>query len=144
MARRLGAGECMSSRRVERMAVMASSCAGAVQDGGGHDGAMFGERERREARATGLLGTGRKMRPVQGFCLLGGEAEHEILRKPPGVALDLFVQALGGDAVERGQVCVEDDAFWKMNTDARWTTGLWLLVLLVTSAMQLIGCSAST
>ena len=33
---------------------------------------------------------------------------------------------------------------WKMNIDAKWTTRLLLLVLLVTSTLQLLGCSAST
>jgi len=38
-----------------------------------------------------------------------GEAEHEILWKPLGVALDLFVEALGGDAVEASQLGIQDD-----------------------------------
>src|SRR4051812_44574336 len=55
------------------------------------------------------------MRPVQGVGLLGGEAEHEVFRKARGVALDLFIQPLGGDAVERGQVGIEDDALAVQN-----------------------------
>ena len=97
--------------------------AGAVEDGGGHDGAVLGEGERRKTRVAVLLGTGRKMRPVQGIGLLGREPEHEILRKPPRVALDLLVQALGGDAVEGGEVRIEDDALTAQYEDGAGDVG---------------------
>jgi hypothetical protein len=57
------------------------------------------------------------MRPVQGLGLLGGEAKHEIFRESCGVALDLFIQALSVDAVERGQVRIEDDALAVQDED---------------------------
>jgi hypothetical protein len=44
--------------------------AGAVQDGRGHDGAVFGEGERREARVAVLLRTGRKMGMGKDFLLI--------------------------------------------------------------------------
>jgi predicted XRE-type DNA-binding protein len=43
-----------------------------------------------------LLGTGRKLRPVQSFGLGARKAEHEVLREPVGVAFNLFVEAFGG------------------------------------------------
>jgi len=36
-----------------------------------------------------LLGTGRNLRPVQGLGLGPGEAEYEVVREAPGIALDL-------------------------------------------------------
>ena len=36
--------------------------------------------------------------------------EHEILGKTLGVAFDLLVQALGRNAVDDGELAIEDDA----------------------------------
>jgi hypothetical protein len=47
------------------------------------------------------------MRPQNGG-LPGSEPKEEILRKPCRVALDLLVEALGGDAVERGELGVKN------------------------------------
>jgi len=47
------------------------------------------------------------MRPVQGLGFGSGEPEHEILRKPFGVALDLLVKALRGNAIQRGELRIE-------------------------------------
>jgi len=47
------------------------------------------------------------LRPVQGFHLGGREPEHEILREACDVTLDLFVEPLGGHAVQPGQVRID-------------------------------------
>src|SRR2546429_5467396 len=67
----------------------------------------LGEGVGREAWIAVLLGTGRKMRPVRGLGFGSGEPEHEILGKPFGVALDLLVKALRGNAIERGELRIE-------------------------------------
>jgi hypothetical protein len=54
-------------------------------------------------------GTGRKLRPGHRLSLGAREPEHEIRGEPRGVALDLLVQALGRDAIERGELGIEDD-----------------------------------
>jgi hypothetical protein len=46
---------------------------------------------------------------LQGLGLGAGEAEHEIFGEALGVALDLLVQTLGRDAVEGGEIGIEDD-----------------------------------
>src|SRR5450755_860573 len=105
--------EASSSRRrtkARTTKTLISTARGAVQDWGGHNGAVLGEGERREPRVPMLLGTGRNLRPVPGLGFGPGEPEHEIFRKPIGVALDLFVQPLGGDAVEGGQLGIQNDA----------------------------------
>jgi hypothetical protein len=68
---------------------------------------MLGEGVGWESRITMPLGTGRKMRPVQSLQLGAGEAEHEIGREAPRVALYLLIEAFGGDAIERGKLGVE-------------------------------------
>jgi hypothetical protein len=42
--------------------------------------------------------------------LLRSELEHEILREALGVALDGFVEPPGGDAIDRGELAIENDA----------------------------------
>jgi hypothetical protein len=74
-----------------------------VEHVGGLNGAVLGEGVGRKSRVAVLLGTGRKLRPVQYVSLGAREAEHEIHWEPFGVALDLLVQALGGDVIERGR-----------------------------------------
>jgi hypothetical protein len=64
-----------------------------------------------------LLGTGRKMRPVQRLHFGAVEPEQEVLREPLGVALHLFVQASGRDPVERGELGIEDDALAAQQQD---------------------------
>jgi hypothetical protein len=68
------------------------------------------ERVWREARIAVLPGTGRNLRPVQGFHLDAREPEHELARESFLVAFDLLVQALGGNAVERGEVRIAYEA----------------------------------
>ena len=41
--------------------------------------------------------------------LLGGEQKSEVFREPLGVALDLLIEALDGDAIEGGKIGVEQD-----------------------------------
>ena len=55
-----------------------------------------------------LLGTGRNLRPVQGRGFLAREAE-EVVGEAVAVAAHLLVQALGGHAVELGEVRVDHD-----------------------------------
>jgi hypothetical protein len=43
--------------------------------------------------------------------------EYEILRETIGVALDLLVQSLGGDALDRGEIRIEDDALAAQEED---------------------------
>src|SRR5205814_6043066 len=88
---------------------------GAVEDGGGHDGAVLGEGEGRQSRIAVLLGTGRKMRPVQRLDLGAGEAEHKIPGESLGVALHLFVEPPGRDAVQRGEFGIEQHAMTAQN-----------------------------
>ena len=64
---------------------------------------MLGEGERRKSRVAVLLGTGRNLRPVQDLDFGSREPKQEILGEARGVALDLLVQALGGDVIERGR-----------------------------------------
>ena len=71
---------------------------------------MLGEAVGRKSRVAVLLGTGRNLRPVQSLGLGPVEPEHEIFRKARGVALDLLVQALGGDAVEAGKLGIQGSA----------------------------------
>ena len=78
---------------------------------------MFGEHVGRESRVAVLLETGRNLRPVQSLRLGAGEAEHEVIGEARGVALDLLVQALGGDAVEGGEIGIEDDALAAQDKD---------------------------
>jgi hypothetical protein len=89
----------------------------AVQDGGGHDGAVFGEHVGRKSRIAVLLGTGRNLRPVQSLGLGSGEPEHEIFREARGVALDLLVQALGGDAIEACEFRIQEHALAAQDED---------------------------
>src|SRR5665213_4448314 len=91
--------------------------AGTVEDGGGHDGAVFGEAVGRESRIAVPLGTGRILRPVQRFRLAPGEAEYEIFRKSFGVALDLLVETFGGDPIERGELRVQQYAMAAQGED---------------------------
>jgi hypothetical protein len=49
-------------------------------------GAVFGEGERRKSSVSMLLGTGRKLRPVQDFGLGTGEGKYEIVREAFGIA----------------------------------------------------------
>jgi hypothetical protein len=62
---------------------------------------------RREARVAMFLGTGRKMRPVQCHDFLGRESKDEVFREPVKVALDLLVEALGSDAIECGELGID-------------------------------------
>jgi hypothetical protein len=73
--------------------------------------------ERRKSGVAMLLGTGRNLRPVQSLGLGPGEPEHEIFRKARDVALDLLVQALGGDAVESGKLGIENDPLAAQDED---------------------------
>src|SRR5947208_1025436 len=58
-----------------------------------------------------------KMRPVQRLDLEAGEAEHKIHRKPLGIALDLLVEALGGDSAERGEYGIEQHPLTAQHED---------------------------
>ena len=78
---------------------------------------MLVQGEGREARIA-MLGTGRKLRPVQLLGLLAGEAEHEVLGEPLEVAADLLVETLGGHAVEQRQVGVREDFMATDHQDA--------------------------
>ena len=78
---------------------------------------MLGEGERRKSRIAVLLGTGRKLRPVQRLVLGAVETEHEIFGKALGVALDPLVQPLGADSVEGGEIGIEDDALAAQDED---------------------------
>jgi hypothetical protein len=49
--------------------------------------------------------------------LLGGELEHEIFGKAIAIALDLFVQTLGGSAVDRSQFAIENDTLAAQDQD---------------------------
>lgn len=71
-----------------------------------------------ESAGHGASGNRSQNATGSALCLLSGEPEHEILRKPCNVALDLLVQALGGDAVERGQVRIENDALTAQDQDS--------------------------
>src|SRR5712691_9450479 len=42
--------------------------------------------------------------------LLLGESEHEVVREPRGIPADRFVDAAGRDAVQIGEVCIEEHA----------------------------------
>jgi hypothetical protein len=89
----------------------------AVEDHGGHDRAMLGEGVRRRARIAMLLGTGRILRPVQCLCLRACEAEYEIRREAIGIALDLLVEALGGDAIEGSEFGIQQCAMTTQDED---------------------------
>src|SRR6266705_5992064 len=89
----------------------------AVEDSGRHDGTVFGEGGGRKSRVAVLLGTGRKMRPVQRLDLEAREAEREITGKPLGIARDLLVGALGGDPVERGEFGIEQHPLTAQHED---------------------------
>jgi len=65
-----------------------------------------------------LLGTGRNLRPVQRLHIGRSEPQHEIVREAFSVAFDLFVQPLGGDAVECGEIDVEHHAPAAQDNDA--------------------------
>ena len=52
--------------------------------------------------------------------LFGGELEHEIPWKAVSVPFCLLVQLLGADAVEFGEVAVEDDPQVPEDQDARF------------------------
>ena len=47
------------------------------------------------------------MRPVQRLDFGEREPKHEVLAEACSVALDLFVEALGGDPVEGRWLCIE-------------------------------------
>lgn len=49
--------------------------------------------------------------------LLGGELEEKIRREALAITADLLVQALGGDAVERGELGVEQHAMTAQDED---------------------------
>ena len=99
----------------------------AVEYIGGHDGPVLGESIGLEAnisfgcgrilRPDAVPGCGRKLR-LQVGPLLGREPKGEILGKPLGVAFDLFIEALDGDAVEGGKVGVEQDGLAAQAGDA--------------------------
>lgn len=81
----------------------------AAQDRGGHDSAVLGEGVGRKARIAMLPGTGRILRPVQGYCLGLGQSEYEIRGEARGIAFDLLVEALGSHPVERGEFGIEQN-----------------------------------
>lgn len=84
---------------------------------------MLGEGVGGEAGVAVSLGTGRKMRPVERLGFGCGEPEHEVGGEALGVALDLFVQAPGGHAVERGEVRIEHDPLAAQEKDAAYDAG---------------------
>lgn len=51
------------------------------------------------------------------FSSARGELGHEILAETLGVVLDGLVQAPGGEAVNRGEVVIEDHAVTSQNKD---------------------------
>jgi hypothetical protein len=53
--------------------------------------------------------TGRKLRPVQRFCLGAGQPEQKIFGKPLAIALDLLVKTLGRNAIERCKLGVQQN-----------------------------------
>jgi hypothetical protein len=80
-----------------------------VQDVGHLDRAVLSERTRSVLDVlAGSTVQGRNLIPEPRH-LLGGELEHEIFGKAIAVALDLFVQTLGGSAVDRSQFAIEND-----------------------------------
>ena len=46
---------------------------------------------------------------MQGLGFLLGELEHELFGESVGIAFDLFVEALGRNAVELGQIGIKND-----------------------------------
>jgi hypothetical protein len=82
--------------------------AGAVEDGGGHDGAVFGEGERRKSGIAMLLRTAHKLWPVQCLGLGPGEPLYEVFSEALGVGFDGLVQHFGGHAIESGKLGIED------------------------------------
>jgi hypothetical protein len=93
-----------------------------IEDVGRLDRAVLGKGVREEAWVPMAAGTGRNLRPVvcKWLNVVGltcdrsqllrfgdGDLKHKVGRKFSGVALHLFVEALGGDAVERSQIGIE-------------------------------------
>src|SRR5262250_1627938 len=77
---------------------------GAVQHISRLNCAVLCESEGWKSRVAVLLRTGRNLRPVQCLNLGARQSKHEIAREPLGVALHLLIEALGRDAVQRGEV----------------------------------------
>lgn len=53
-----------------------------------------------------LLGTGRKLRPVQGIDFLATKSEHKVRWEAVQVTFDLLVEALGGRAARSASIAV--------------------------------------
>lgn len=84
------------------------------------------------------------MRP-QSFELLGRELEHEVGGEARGVALDLFVEAFGFHAIQRGQLAVQNHALPaqrgddQRNTLHRWRGGRKQLAHRAVCAARFVG-----
>jgi len=99
----------------------------AVEHVGGHDGAMFGKGIGLEAnvsfgcgrnlRPDAFPGCGRKLRP-QSSPLFWGELKRKVFGEAFGVSFDLFIEALDGDAVEGGEIGVEQNGLAAQTGDA--------------------------
>ena len=89
----------------------------AVQNHRGHDCAVFRECMRPEARVPMLLGTSRILRPVQRFHFGFRKPKEKVPWEPIEVVLDLFVEALRGDAVQSSEVDVEQNPPSTHNAD---------------------------
>ncbi|MCM2289107.1 MAG: hypothetical protein NDI67_08775 [Sulfuritalea sp.] len=78
----------------------------AVEHEAGHHRPMLDKRQGRKARIAVLLGTGRKLRPVQRLDFLERQPEHEIRRESLRIAL-YRTEKLPRGHVDNGTECSE-------------------------------------